>query len=582
MTTPTYRALVVDDEVLVRNLTVRALGREGFTCDTAGDGNEALKLLRANRYHALVTDLRMPNRHGHALAVEVLGMKDRPTVVILTGVLEPKLAKDLIARGVDYVEFKPVNYELFAAKVKALALRRAQMEGQAGTGASEAEAAAASPAGAAPAPGPARPAPVVEEGGEASVKRLETEGKLLGLSKVLPLSQAAFDVFNMASSDAFEMGQIAAAIKRDASLAADVLKLANSAFYNTTGHKIVDMEEAVVRIGQRRIGELALATSVLATVTANVLPWMNMELAWRRSIAAGVAVELLLEYGGYSASQEALFLSALMHSLGRVALGMSYPQRYQQMIRACREHKQPLLNYERREFGMTDSEVMARLLEAWEVPTPVYEPLRFVAEGYAVLARLAEPLRTKTELVKLAVLVGWIASGPWEPWDLIEFPPESVLQRQGIETFADIIRQTRSDTQRIVNMRTSAQAARFAEDNSTKEQAALYEVAYCNLSGEPFDFLMELLPGLKIQPRPCEKEALGSAKSLVVNCIRMPPHRLAGLIGRQPSDAARLIVTDAENLEPYGRFGRVLGLPAAYGAFQEACAELTGGRRAGA
>ena len=119
-----YRALVIDGEPPLRSLVCRALNREGFACDATGDGLEAKRLIASNRYDLVVTDLRIPKRHGHALAAELLGRPQRPVVAILTGLLEPRLAGDLIARGVDCFECKPVNYELFAAKLAALVWRR--------------------------------------------------------------------------------------------------------------------------------------------------------------------------------------------------------------------------------------------------------------------------------------------------------------------------------------------------------------------------------------------------------------------------------------------------------------------------
>jgi len=119
-----YRALVVDDDPAVRHLAMRALTRKGFACSAVVDGLQAMKALASNRYDVVVTDLRMPNLNGHALAVNLLASPNRPALVILTGVLQPRLAEDLIRRGVDCVEFKPVRCDLFAAKVKALVDRR--------------------------------------------------------------------------------------------------------------------------------------------------------------------------------------------------------------------------------------------------------------------------------------------------------------------------------------------------------------------------------------------------------------------------------------------------------------------------
>ena len=119
-----YRALVVDDEAALRMLTVRELSRRGFECDAAHDGAQAMELIVSRHYDVVVTDLRMPGMNGHALAVELLSRENRPAVVVLTGVTEPRLAKDLIARGVDDIVFKPVDVGILAAKVRALVIRR--------------------------------------------------------------------------------------------------------------------------------------------------------------------------------------------------------------------------------------------------------------------------------------------------------------------------------------------------------------------------------------------------------------------------------------------------------------------------
>ena len=124
MSKDSYRALVVDDDPSVRHLTIHALAREGFACDAAADGLHAKEILTSARYDVVVTDLRMPGLNGHALVVDLLKVNERPLIVILTGVFAPKLARDLILRGVDCVDFKPVRYDLFAAKVKAMTDRR--------------------------------------------------------------------------------------------------------------------------------------------------------------------------------------------------------------------------------------------------------------------------------------------------------------------------------------------------------------------------------------------------------------------------------------------------------------------------
>ena len=120
-----FSALVVDDEPALRRLTAAALAHQNFCCDEAANGQEASEVLARRPYDLVVTDLRMPVRNGHALAVDLLSRgSDRPSIIVLTGVHEPRLSADLIARGVDDVMFKPVDFRLLGAKARALCERR--------------------------------------------------------------------------------------------------------------------------------------------------------------------------------------------------------------------------------------------------------------------------------------------------------------------------------------------------------------------------------------------------------------------------------------------------------------------------
>ncbi len=124
MSSQIYRALVVDDEPMIREAVSRSMSAESFWCDTAADGVEAIEKFRQGRYDLVVTDLRMPNKHGHALIKELLQEETPPHIIVLTGIAEPRLVKDLMDRGVVDVVQKPVNFGLFSAKLSSLFRRK--------------------------------------------------------------------------------------------------------------------------------------------------------------------------------------------------------------------------------------------------------------------------------------------------------------------------------------------------------------------------------------------------------------------------------------------------------------------------
>jgi len=121
-----YRVLIVDDELPVRTLMARALGEVGFECEQACNGEEAWQKFQAGEFHLVVTDLRMPQQHGHALCVQLLRSQPRPVIGVLTGVVEPRLSRDLSARGVDLIRTKPVSFRRFAQELHQLVRQHAK------------------------------------------------------------------------------------------------------------------------------------------------------------------------------------------------------------------------------------------------------------------------------------------------------------------------------------------------------------------------------------------------------------------------------------------------------------------------
>lgn len=124
-----YRVLIVDDDPMVRDLATRNFVRLGFLCDTAEDGQAAATKCAANDYDAVVTDLKMPNRNGHSLAVELLEQPLRPVVVVATAIIESRISRDLVARGIDRIVQKPVDHFQLAGSLRTLMQsRRARLQ----------------------------------------------------------------------------------------------------------------------------------------------------------------------------------------------------------------------------------------------------------------------------------------------------------------------------------------------------------------------------------------------------------------------------------------------------------------------
>lgn len=561
MTEASLRALVVDDEALIRQLAVRALSGEGFCCDLAGDGVEAQHRLAEDRYDLVVTDLCMPHRHGHALASELLERPDRPLVVVLTALADPRMTKDLLARGVDDVMIKPVDFRTFAAKVRALVNRRmTDLQPAAGTIENAAcNARNSHEASKAPAATP--------------LSMLDFEIHLAKVSQLLPISPHILEVSELAQSQDFDSQKLAAAIQCDGALAVEVLRIANSSHYNPTGSRILELPDAIPRVGQRRVGELAMSMHALRLLKIGNLPWMDRELAWRRSVAAGLAADLLVAQGEHAAIQSGLILSASMHGLGRVTLGLLFPQQYDAIVAACREHNETMQEHESRVFPVNHAAAMARILQTWSVPANVYQPLRHTLDDFNAATQHAEPLRSKIELVKLAVLLGWIAVGPWESWDRVELPSEKVFERLRIADPGGILHQVRDGMKSLIG-HTATFTTPNGEVNEPSRSNTARAVRYRKLSDEPNDLLAQMFEGMGLAISTAAETTGSAGNAILVNCFGASPAQVAVHRSSENRQESILLV-DGRQGDQHSSSARVVQLPTCYAAFRTACEQAT-------
>ncbi len=102
--------LVVDDEVIVRDILTDVLESEGYEVRTAGDGIEALHIIKREPPDLIITDQKMPRMGGMALLTQVNSLRTRITTIMMTGFATVETAVESIKQGAyDYI-MKPFQY----------------------------------------------------------------------------------------------------------------------------------------------------------------------------------------------------------------------------------------------------------------------------------------------------------------------------------------------------------------------------------------------------------------------------------------------------------------------------------------
>jgi DNA-binding response OmpR family regulator len=117
------RILVVDDDPTIRILVKHLLEEGGFAVDTAETGESGRVLAMVNEYDAIILDLHLPDGHGIPL-VQALRRKSRDTpVLVLTGDTDKSALVMALDAGADDYITKPIDFDVFKARVRALVRR---------------------------------------------------------------------------------------------------------------------------------------------------------------------------------------------------------------------------------------------------------------------------------------------------------------------------------------------------------------------------------------------------------------------------------------------------------------------------
>ncbi|MEO9633755.1 MAG: response regulator [Parasphingorhabdus sp.] len=106
--------LLVEDEDMVRAVAERALTRQGYTVESASEGEEALGLLAAQEdkeqsFDMIVSDVVMPNMDGPTMAKHVRKTYPDMPILFMSGYAEQQLRKSI---DLDKVNFLPKPFSV--------------------------------------------------------------------------------------------------------------------------------------------------------------------------------------------------------------------------------------------------------------------------------------------------------------------------------------------------------------------------------------------------------------------------------------------------------------------------------------
>lgn len=161
---------------------------------------------------------------------------------------------------------------------------------------------------------------------------------------------------------------VAELIEIDQSLTSQMLRLANSAFYNSQG-SVSQVSQALVMLGTAVTRSVILSTGVLDMKSVAGLPGF-----WEHSLGCAVAAGAIAKVTGRGNPEE-VTAAGLLHDLGKVVLFKQLPDAFVHVVDVAAQTNRTFLEVEREELGTDHCEIAGWLVEKWRFPACLAEPI---------------------------------------------------------------------------------------------------------------------------------------------------------------------------------------------------------------
>lgn len=103
--------LITDDEQTIREALSLFLSEEGFVCEVAKGGQEAVEKARCHPYDVVLMDLHMPRQNGIQALQKIKEYRPSTIIIILTAYYDVEDAATALQKGASTLLLKPIDFE---------------------------------------------------------------------------------------------------------------------------------------------------------------------------------------------------------------------------------------------------------------------------------------------------------------------------------------------------------------------------------------------------------------------------------------------------------------------------------------
>jgi putative nucleotidyltransferase with HDIG domain len=205
---------------------------------------------------------------------------------------------------------------------------------------------------------------------------IERAEVLAGIRSLPSFSQTVVQLAQLLRDEEAGPSEYEAVVQLDMALTANLLRMANSAYFGFS-RRISSVREAITLLGGRRLFELAAMAAVDSVVPATLPGYgIDANVYWCHSVAVAVLAERFAKERKL-AVPALTFTSGLLHDIGKLVVSSFLASRLEALHNSLLKENRSLLECERELLGADHAEIGAELARTWNLPDEVVRVIAY-------------------------------------------------------------------------------------------------------------------------------------------------------------------------------------------------------------
>ena len=249
------------------------------------------------------------------------------------------------------------------------------------------------------------------------------------LGELPPLPQVALRAVRISADSETSSKELQNLIRTDQALSAQLLKIANSAMFGRM-REVATLTDAILTLGFSTTRSVVIASSVKNLFTRGPTGALEQTL-WEHALAVAIAGSAFSR-GMHLAGSEEIFVTGLLHDIGKSVLALKFPEAYRALAGRFHEQGGDGLSLELDAFGFDHAMVGEALLGSWNLAEGIragvrwhHDPIQAPREHHRLVALVALGNQVATELQIGIGNPEDLVGATWEAMDILKLDDDA-------------------------------------------------------------------------------------------------------------------------------------------------------------